>query len=154
MLAIDRRTRRLARRPGGLAATLHATARQTNGPNLQATIPLLLLPRDVLSAPTDGLFNTGSATLPPNGTRYLRQLRQLITGARQITCTGHTDNRGSTTTNKTLGLARANAVCAFLTRNTTITPRAHSQGETRPRAPNTTATGRARNRYVSIHVRY
>ena len=100
------------------------------------------------------MFEHRQRQAPRNGTRYLRRLRELITGARQITCTGHTDNRGSTTSNRKLGLARAKAVCAFLTRDTDIRTRARSQGETNPRAPNTTATGRARNRYVSIQVRY
>jgi outer membrane protein OmpA-like peptidoglycan-associated protein len=100
------------------------------------------------------MFATGSAKLPRNGTSYLRRLRQLITGATRITCTGHTDNQGSTQTNQALGLARAKAVCKFLTRNTPIKTRARSQGETNPRAPNNTANGRARNRYVSIQVRY
>ena len=113
-----------------------------------------LLPSAVVSAPTDGLFDTGSAKLPRGGTAYLRRLRELVTGARQITCTGHTDNRGSTSSNQRLGLARAKAVCAFLTRDTNIRTRARSQGETNPRAPNTTDKGRARNRYVSVQVRY
>jgi outer membrane protein OmpA-like peptidoglycan-associated protein len=153
-LALSARARRLARRPGGQNATLTATATQISGPQLQATIPLLLLPSAVVSAPTDGLFATGSAKLPTNGTPYLRELRELITGARRITCTGHTDNRGGTRANQALGLARARAVCSFLTRDTRIKTRVQSRGETHPRAPNTTAKGRALNRYVSIEVRY
>jgi OmpA-OmpF porin, OOP family len=112
------------------------------------------LPSAVVSAPSDGLFDTKSATLPRNGTPYLRQLRQLVTGAERLTCTGHTDNRGTPQANHTLGLAHAKAVCAFLTRNTKTKTRATSQGETHPRAPNTTAPGQARNRYVSIDVHY
>ena len=153
-LPIGRRTRRLARRPGGLAATLTATATQTRGEQLQATIAMQLLPSAVVSAPTDGLFETGSAKLPRGGTAYLRRLRELVTGALRITCTGHTDNRGSASSNQRLGRARAKAVCAFLTRSTNIRSRARSQGETNPRAPNTTAKGRARNRYVTVQVRY
>jgi hypothetical protein len=94
-LPIGRPARRLARRPGGLAARLDASAAQTDGPDLHATIPLLLLPRAVVSAPTDGLLDTGRARLPRNGTRYLRRLRELITGARQISCAGHTNARAA-----------------------------------------------------------
>ena len=153
-LELTKRTRKLARRAGGLNATLRATATQINGQALTAKIPLLLAPSAVISAPTDGLFQTGSAKLPRNGTSYLRLLRTLVTGAQQITCTGRTDDRGSTTANQKLGLERAKAICKFLTRDTTIRTRARSQGETNPRAPNTTAKGRARNRYISIQVRY
>ncbi len=153
-LRLTKRTRKLARRPGGLNATLRATATQVNGPALTAKIRLLLAPSAVISAPTDGLFQTGRAKLPPDGTRYLRRLRALVTGAQQITCTGHTDTRGSTESNRRLGLARAKAVCQFLTAGTDIRTRARSQGETNPRAPNTTAKGRASNRHVSIQVGY
>ena len=153
-LPIGKQTRRLARRRGGQAATLTAGATQPGGPDLDVTIALLLLPRAVISAPADRMFKTNSATLPRNGNRYLRRLRALITGARRVTCTGHTDNRGATESNRRLGRARAKAVCTFLTRNTDVAARIRSQGETNPRAPNTTAAGRARNRYVSIRVRY
>ena len=138
-----------------MAATLKATASQTGGGEpLRASNPLQLLPRAVVSAPSDGMFETGSAELPRNGTRYLRRLRGLITGASRITCTGHTDARGGSEANRKLGLARARAVCDFLTRGTPTKTRAKSQGERNPRAPNSTTKGRARNRYVSIRVRY
>ena len=153
-LAIGRKARKLARRPGGQAATLRAVATQNDGPDLHATIPLLLLPKAVVTAPTDGIFPSGSAKLPDRGTRYLRRLRGLISGAAQITCTGHTDDRGSTEFNRRLGLRRAKAVCRFLSSGTEIRTRSRSRGETDPRASNRTAEGRARNRYVSIDVRY
>ena len=153
-LSLTKRARKLARRPGGLAAKLSAAATQTSGPVLSATIPLLLLPNAVVSAPTDGLFTPGSAKLPRNGTPYLRRLRALVTGARQITCIGHTDDRGSTKSNQELGLQRARAVCRFLTRDTAVRQRTRSTGESHPRASNRTAAGRARNRYVSVAVRY
>ena len=63
-LKLTKRARKLARRPGGLAADPAATATQTSGPDLHATIPLLLLPSAVVNAPTDGLFATGTAKLP------------------------------------------------------------------------------------------
>ena len=153
-LAIGRQARKLARRPGGRAATLRAVATQDGGPDLQAAIPLLLLPKAVVTAPTDGIFPSASAQLPDRGTRYLRRLRDLISGAAQITCTGHTDDRGSTAFNRRLGLRRARAVCRFLSRGTEIRTRSRSRGETDPRASNRTAEGRARNRYVSVDVRY
>jgi outer membrane protein OmpA-like peptidoglycan-associated protein len=74
------------------------------------TIPLLLVPRAVVNAASEGMFSRGSAKLPANGTRYLRRLRDVLTGAKQITCTGHTDNHGSTGANQRLGLKRAKAV--------------------------------------------
>ena len=89
------------------------------------------------------MFATGSAKLPRNGTRYLRRLRELIAGAARITCTGHTDNGGSTAVNKRLGLApapRPSATSSYA--DTDIRTRVRSRGETDPRAPNTTSKGR------------
>ena len=88
-----------------------------------------------------------------HGNRYLRRLRALITGARRVTCTAHTDNRGAAKSNRRLGRARQGRLHVPHTQHRRR-PRIRSQGETSPRAPNTTAAGRARNRYVSIRVRY
>ena len=137
-LPLSRRVRKRARRPGGLAATLAAHATQTRGGALQASIPLQLLPKAVVSAPSDGMFKTGSTKLPRNGTAYLRRLRELVSGARRLRCIGHTDSVGSSASNHKLGLARARAVCAFLTNNTSIARTVRSQGETNPRASNAT----------------
>ena len=77
-----------------------------------------------------------------------------MVGARRITCTGHTDDRGAPAYNAQLGLARASAVCAFLKGGTRIAVRVNSAGEANPRASNATEAGRARNRYVEIAVAY
>ncbi len=72
-IPISNRIRRLARRPGGVAATLTTSAHQRGyRAPLASSQPLLLLPTSVVDAPTDGLFASGSARLPAAGTAYLR----------------------------------------------------------------------------------
>jgi outer membrane protein OmpA-like peptidoglycan-associated protein len=154
-LPLDAATVRLARRAGGLAATLQGTAEQAgSGPALGARINVLLLPGPVVTLPSDALFRGGATTLPAKGTAALRTLRDALAGARRITCTGHTDDRGATAANQRLGLARARSVCAFLTRGTTLAGQAASRGETAPRASNRSAAGRAANRRVTVAVEF
>jgi outer membrane protein OmpA-like peptidoglycan-associated protein len=153
-LPLTAATVRLARRADGLVATLRATAEQTGGGALAAGVKVLLLPTSTLTLPSDALFRGGASTLPANGTASLRSLRDLLTGARRITCTGHTDDRGAASANQRLGLARARSVCAFLTDGTAIAGRAASRGESAPRASNRSAAGRAANRRVTVTFEY
>ncbi len=152
---LDAATVRLARRAGGLAATLQGTADQAGGgAPLGARVSVLLLPGPVVTLASDALFRGGATTLPANGTGALRTLRDQLTGARRVTCTGHTDDRGAAAANQRLGLARARSVCAFLTRGTSLAGRAASRGEAAPRASNRTAAGRAANRRVTVAVEF
>ncbi len=65
---------------------------------------------------------------------------------------GHTDNRGSAATNRTLSQARAQSVMSALVAagvpQSALT--AVGYGPDSPRAPNTTAAGRAQNRRVEV----
>ena len=152
-LPIGKRTRRLARRPGGQAATLTPAplnpAAPTSRDDCAAAAPTRRHQRpqrrNVQDRQREAAARRHALSAPPARPDHRRPPDHLH---------GHTDNRGSTKSNRRLGRARAQAVCTFLTANTTIKTRTRSQGETHPRAPNTTAAGRARNRYVAIAVRY
>jgi outer membrane protein OmpA-like peptidoglycan-associated protein len=77
-------------------------------------------------------------------------LRQTPTARFEVG--GHTDNRGAAATNRTLSQARAQAVVSALTAAgvpaSALT--AVGYGPDAPRAPNTTAAGRAQNRRVEV----
>lgn len=102
------------------------------------------------------LFATGESTLLPIAQQRLDQVaRALIDqGARHLVVEGHTDSRGSPTTNQQLSLARAQSVRSYLISRGI--PEAQIEavglGPSRPVAPNDTAEGRANNRRVEIVV--
>src|SRR5205823_12628347 len=103
---------------------------------------------------SDLAFSPGSATPTAAGRRYLRNLRAQLGRVHGVRCDGHTDNRGTEARNQRLGLRRARAVCRLLTRHLHVRVTVVSYGETRPRATNRTAAGRALNRRVVVHLRY
>ncbi len=102
------------------------------------------------------LFATGQSTLLPIAQQRLDQVaRALIDqGARHLVVEGHTDSRGSPTTNQQLSLARAQAVRSYLISRGIPDGQieANGLGSTRPIAPNETPEGRANNRRVEIVV--
>jgi hypothetical protein len=71
-----------------------------------------------------------------------------------VVLAGHTDARGTEEYNYALGLRRAEAVRAVLSRNSVPGGRMRvmSAGKLQPVEDNSTARGRARNRRVEIHV--
>jgi len=71
-----------------------------------------------------------------------------------IEIAGHTDATGSAEVNTSLSLARARAVMMYLARQGVSPQRmtAAGYGPDRPRAPNGTAEGRARNRRVELSI--
>jgi outer membrane protein OmpA-like peptidoglycan-associated protein len=72
----------------------------------------------------------------------------------RVAVEGHTDDAGDDATNKALSERRAATVCAFLTARGVPAQRLISRGygETRPRADNATAEGRAANRRTECVV--
>lgn len=110
------------------------------------------------------LFDTGEATLKPEGLEVLRQVASVIVQVpnRQIHVIGHTDNvpiraspHGRYARNWELSMARALAAVRFLTEEAGIEARrigAVGYGEFRPIADNSTPEGRARNRRIAIVV--
>ena len=77
-----------------------------------------------------------------------------LKGARRVVATGYTDSLGSAAANYRLGLARADAVCAFISHRAHVACLAVAYGESHPRATNATAAGRALNRRVELLLTY
>ncbi len=104
------------------------------------------------------LFRAGSSRIAPTSNASLneiaRQLRGVLErepGAR-FEIGGHTDNRGAVATNRRLSQARAQAVMRYLVTQgvPAASVAAVGYGPDQPRAPNTTAAGRAQNRRVEV----
>lgn len=100
-------------------------------------------------------FAFNSATLDPASEPALADVSKLLAKHADWTFAieGHTDNIGGDASNQTLSAQRAESVRAALTARYRVAPaRLHSAGfgATRPREPNTTIEGRARNRRVEL----
>jgi outer membrane protein OmpA-like peptidoglycan-associated protein len=125
---------------GGTPVVVHQTARVV-APSVDVTPGALR-------------FRSGSAVLLPSGESYLGALVSRLAGADRVVATGYTDDLGNAGANYRLGLARADAVCAFLSHRAHVACRAVSYGEGHPRATNATAAGRALNRRVELQLTY
>jgi outer membrane protein OmpA-like peptidoglycan-associated protein len=139
----------------GINVVLKIEARTIEGPKLKTRTNAKLVPQTQLIVPESGLFATGSATIAKNGTKLVKSLGARLGRVKTVTCVGHTDSVGSDAVNQQLGLARAKAVCDALKKHGARGKLVvESAGESRPRATNATAGGRALNRRVEISVRY
>jgi chemotaxis protein MotB len=108
------------------------------------------------------LFDSGEAVIKPAGLGVLKRVGLILKKAehRNIDVEGHTDNvpigaelAKRFPTNWELSTARATNVARFLQDAVKIDPRllsATGYSEYRPRAPNTTAEGRRKNRRIEI----
>lgn len=99
-------------------------------------------------------FDFGSATLRPESEPVLGQILDFLkmNPKQKLVIEGHTDSVGSEVANSELSAKRAAAVVAELIRRGA--PRlllsAQGRGATQPVAPNTSDSGRARNRRVTV----
>ena len=102
------------------------------------------------------LFDTGKATLLSESFVSLNKLVNLLreNPKVKIEVSGHTDNTGSATTNKTLSKNRALSVRNYLISQGIEGERVeyNGYGFDRPIAPNITPEGRAANRRVEIEI--
>jgi OOP family OmpA-OmpF porin len=101
-------------------------------------------------------FETGSATLTPQGRAILDQMAAVLVKmtTKQIGIIGHTDTSGNRATNIALSQARADAVKGYLVAKG-IAPQQLSTlgvGPDQPVASNDTADGRARNRRIEFRA--
>lgn len=107
------------------------------------------------------LFDSGEATLKPEGQAVLERVASVLAGANRIVqVQGHTDNipiKGRLAerfpTNWELSAARAVHVVRFLQEKTELDPQSLSAtglAEYRPRASNDTDEGRQKNRRIEI----
>lgn len=100
-------------------------------------------------------FAFNSAALDPASFPALEAMSKLLAKHADWTLAieGHTDNIGGDASNQTLSTQRAEAVRTALTTRYHVAParlRSSGFGATRPREPNTTIEGRARNRRVEL----
>lgn len=101
-------------------------------------------------------FETGSATLTPQGRAILDQMAAVLVKMTNNTVAiiGHTDNSGNRTSNIALSQARADAVKGYLVTKG-ISPQLLSTtgvGPDQPIASNDTNDGRARNRRIEFRA--
>jgi outer membrane protein OmpA-like peptidoglycan-associated protein len=102
------------------------------------------------------LFASGQSTLLVNARPKLDEIAQALqkSEAEKFVVEGHTDSRGSDTTNQDLSLRRAQTVRDYLVDRGVPSEKikAVGYGKTRPVADNATAEGRANNRRVEIII--
>jgi outer membrane protein OmpA-like peptidoglycan-associated protein len=109
------------------------------------------------------VYGSPYVLFPFDGTKYLPFCERSIDEAvywmkwvpdSRVTFIGHTDNRGSATYNRTLGLKRAHFVADNLTAGGIDPSRisVSSLGESEPAVPNTSSGDRALNRRVDIRM--
>lgn len=101
-------------------------------------------------------FETGSATLTPEGRAILDQMAAVLVKlpGKTVEIIGHTDNSGNRASNVALSQARADAVKGYLVTKG-VAPRAMATmgvGPDQPIASNDTNDGRARNRRIEFRV--
>lgn len=99
-------------------------------------------------------FETAKSIIKPESESTISAIEQLLIDypTLVISIEGHTDNVGSPASNKTLSLARANAVISALVKRGIDKNRlaAKGWGQEKPIAENETDEGRAKNRRVEI----
>lgn len=104
-------------------------------------------------------FETGSANFTPETQQQLEQLLRdlLVASSAAVEIHGHTDSAGNPQANMNLSETRAFAVKEWLERQSPSNfpegrLRVFSHGQENPVAPNSTESGRARNRRVEIVI--
>jgi outer membrane protein OmpA-like peptidoglycan-associated protein len=111
----------------------------------------------VIVLPGNVLFESGKATLRPLAQQKIALVAEQIRAQpdSQITIEGHTDSRGTESSNLALSQSRADSVRNFLMSQGVPgkNMRAIGMGEGRPVASNETPEGRANNRRVEIIVK-
>ena len=104
----------------------------------------------------DVLFEVNGADLQPGAQPQLLRLVEFLklNPDRKVLIEGYTDSIGSSEYNLQLSLLRAESVQSFLVGNGLPADRitAIGYGETRPEAPNDSATGRQQNRRVEVVI--
>ncbi len=87
---------------------------------------------------------------------YLNQVAATVKSSGQkVYLTGHTDSHSSKAYNYRLGLKRANKIADYLKKHGVPSNQmvVRSKGETAPIAPNTTDSGRQKNRRVALEIK-
>lgn len=101
------------------------------------------------------LFRSNQAMLMPSAQTRLDQVAEaLMSKGRDVVIEGHTDSKGSASSNMSLSQRRADAVRSYLVSRGMPAEKiqARGMGPDRPIAENTNAEGRANNRRVEIVI--
>ena len=110
----------------------------------------------LLRATGDTAFASGSSSLRPDFTDFLKQLANGLQTYNNLSMrvTGHTDNTGAAQLNDKLSEARAVSTINFLVSQGVPAGRllAEGRGQNEPIASNDTAEGRAANRRVDMLI--
>lgn len=112
-------------------------------------------PPSMIELDSLSLFKSGSAVLNPGSNRVLVVALDMIKAHpdKRVLVAGHTDAVGNAVSNQKLSEARAAAVRGWLIDASGLSPTRFAiqgYGDTRPKASNDTAAGRAMNRRVEI----
>ena len=110
---------------------------------------------EMAEIPTDVMFKFNSSELRPDAVNILAECAEMIRrdGNKNMRVIGHTDSVGPTSYNLGLSKRRAEAVTAWLVNQGGIPKEdlsASGVGQSRPKASNATANGRAQNRRVEV----
>jgi OOP family OmpA-OmpF porin len=110
---------------------------------------------EMAEIPTDVMFKFGSTELRSEAINVLSECAEMIRrdGNKNMQVIGHTDSIGPASYNLDLSKRRAEAVTAWLVDKGGIAKEdltASGAGETKPKASNATAKGRAENRRVEV----
>lgn len=146
--------RALAAQPGGVTLTTVATLVQRGVVTpLTARSSTTIVSRSVpVARPV--YFDSDEASIRPAELRYLRSLKRQLNGVKTVRCIGHTDSRQVDDYNVDLGRQRAKAVCAYLTKGTTMRGTVVTTGENQAASSNATSRGRQLNRRTDIVLGY
>ncbi len=103
-------------------------------------------------------FVTGSSEIMAESLNLLDEVVDVLRQYKDFTkveIQGHTDNRGGKKMNMELSQRRAESVMDYLVKEGISADRltAKGFGPTKPKAPNVTAAGRAKNRRVEFHIK-
>jgi CshA-type fibril repeat protein len=146
--------RTLAGQPGGVHARLIAIIRDSGSTvALSARTRTRLVMLNTL-VPRPVFFDSASAEIRPGDMRYLLWLKTKLAGVKHVVCTGYTDSRSGVQYNLSLGLLRAQAVCAVLTRGTRLAVTTITYGKSSPFFPNTSPANMQLNRRTEIELHY
>ena len=133
---------------------------QTPGPASNKGCPVLLKEEvKVLNTAFANLeFETGKAIIKATSFSSLNELAQLLKNKPvfRLRLSGHTDNQGTPAKNLLLSKQRTLAVSRYLAQQGVPATQIKSEwfGQTKPKASNKTAAGRARNRRVEMKVMF
>ena len=112
--------------------------------------------RGLVVTMADVLFDSGQYTLRPAAREKLAKLSGIVLAhpGLKLAAEGHTDSTGSPDFNQRLSVKRAESVVDYLGGQGVVRDGLTSSGfgDTKPIAPNNTATGRQQNRRVELIV--